>query len=188
MAKLLRVRTGRFSLIPWPLEDGRLQLGYVETSRTDLVRDSFIGAAPLVAGGIFVTYAGLSRLGLSQLWDGFVASSLAGLCEGIRIVHQQPDFWLWFYLIFTVSSTMLPSASDRRAWGPLALILTLLAVVSLLAGAGPWLLQHVMPTLNKGLQVLVTVFGISLAIHFILVVPLWVIRLGFSRLIPIKVV
>ncbi len=83
---------------------------------------------------------------------------------------------------------MLPSASDRRAWGPIAIILILLAAASLLAGAGPWLLQHIMPTMNKGLQVLATVFGISLAVHFVFLIPLWVIRLGLSRLAHVRVV
>ena len=32
MARLLNVRTGRFSIIPRPLPDGHLQLGYVETA------------------------------------------------------------------------------------------------------------------------------------------------------------
>ena len=48
-AKLLRVRTGGFSVIPRALPNGRLQLGYVETARADVVRESLIGAAPLVA-------------------------------------------------------------------------------------------------------------------------------------------
>ena len=47
MAKILGVRTGRFSLFPQSLPDGRLQLGYVETTRSDIIRDSLIGAAPL---------------------------------------------------------------------------------------------------------------------------------------------
>ena len=47
MAKILRVRTGRFSIFPQSLPDGRLQLGYVETAKSDVVRDSLIGAAPL---------------------------------------------------------------------------------------------------------------------------------------------
>jgi hypothetical protein len=42
-AHLLAVRTGRFSLLPRPLKDGRLQPGFVETSVTDPVR------APLLA-------------------------------------------------------------------------------------------------------------------------------------------
>src|SRR3972149_5364942 len=50
MAKLLGVRTGSFSIIPRPLQNGRLQLGYVATAKTDIVRDSLVGAAPLIAG------------------------------------------------------------------------------------------------------------------------------------------
>src|SRR5215470_8700500 len=56
MAKLLRVPTGRFSILPKPLPNGRLQLGFVETAQSDIVRDSLIGAAPLIAGTIFVAY------------------------------------------------------------------------------------------------------------------------------------
>src|SRR5512134_1669722 len=39
MAKVLRVRTGKFSVFPQSLPDGRLQLGFVETARADAVRD-----------------------------------------------------------------------------------------------------------------------------------------------------
>src|ERR1700690_2441498 len=40
MAVLLGVKAARFSMIPQVLEDGRLQLGYVETVKTDFARDS----------------------------------------------------------------------------------------------------------------------------------------------------
>jgi len=56
MAKVLRVRTGRFSIFPQSLPDGRLQLGYVETARSDVVRDSLIGAAPLIVGTLVIAY------------------------------------------------------------------------------------------------------------------------------------
>src|SRR5512134_1833598 len=39
MAKILGVRTGKFSVFPKSLPDGRLQLGFVETARADAVRD-----------------------------------------------------------------------------------------------------------------------------------------------------
>src|SRR5258705_7262268 len=39
VAKILGVRTGKFSIFPQSLPDGRLQLGYVETARPSLVRD-----------------------------------------------------------------------------------------------------------------------------------------------------
>jgi len=183
MAKLLQVRTGKFSLSPQNLEDGRLQLGYVETARTDLVRDALIGIAPLVAGGLFVIFAGLTRLNLDQLWQDVVVQSNLDFGSALRLATGRPDFWLWFYLIFTVSSTMLPSASDRRAWKPLALIFLLLAGFSLAAGAGPWLVANVLPLLNRGLRVLALVFGISLATHLTLLFPVWGVRLGISRLL-----
>jgi hypothetical protein len=118
-AKLLRVRTGRFSVMPKVLPDGRLRMGYVETAPSDTLRDALIGAAPLVTGSLLIAYLGAYRLGLSALatlalqenWDVFWA--------WLGALPNQPDFWLWFYLAFTISSTMLPSASDRRAWLPI---------------------------------------------------------------------
>src|SRR5512139_2045907 len=43
-AKLLGVRTGRFSLIPRPTLDGKLQMGFVETAPSGLIRDALVGA------------------------------------------------------------------------------------------------------------------------------------------------
>ncbi|MCB0120554.1 MAG: hypothetical protein KDD72_16075, partial [Anaerolineales bacterium] len=62
MAKILGVRTRGFSLIPQAMSDGRLQMGYVEVERTDIVRDSLIGLAPLIAGTAFVAYAGIYQM------------------------------------------------------------------------------------------------------------------------------
>ena len=67
VAKILRVRTGEISLIPKSLPDGRLQMGYVETAQTDIVRDLLIGIAPLISGSLFIAYAGLNRMGLGIL-------------------------------------------------------------------------------------------------------------------------
>jgi len=69
MAKILCVPTGRFSILPQPLPDGRLQMGYVETARADIVRDSLIGAAPLIVGTIFVAYVSVYQLEMRVLWD-----------------------------------------------------------------------------------------------------------------------
>src|SRR5512140_2833127 len=49
LAKLLGVRTGKFSLLPQVLPDGRVQLGYVEAASADIVRDSLVGVAALLS-------------------------------------------------------------------------------------------------------------------------------------------
>jgi len=186
-ARLLGVKTGRFSLLPQPLPDGRLRLGFVETTGTDLLRDALIGVAPLVAGGAFVIYAGLLRLGLPALWDGFVAGEARALSEALSLTYARPDFWLWFYLTLAVSSTMLPSASDRRAWLPVFLVIAILIGLALLAGVGPWLLGNVAPPFNQALRSLAILFGISAGIHLILLPPLWAFRQVIMRVTGLSV-
>ena len=187
MARLLGVRTGRFSLLPRPLEDGRLQLGFVETSSADWLRDALIGAAPLLAGGLFVAYAGLERLGLLTLWQISTAGGLATLKASLPILLNQPDFWLWFYLTLTVSSTMLPSAADRRAWLPLSLTIAVLLGISLLAGAGNWLLENLALPLSRVFIAIAVVFGISVIVHLVLLPPLWGCRQLLSWLLKIEI-
>ncbi len=116
MAKILRVPTGQFSLIPQSLPDGRLQLGYVETARSDVVRDSLIGAAPLIVGTLFVAYVAVSHLEMRVLWDVLRNGQFNLFWMGMRALPNVQDFYLWFYLVFAVSSTMMPSESDRHAW------------------------------------------------------------------------
>jgi hypothetical protein len=188
MARLLGVRTGRFSLIPQPTTQGRLQLGYVETAHSDWLRDSLIGLAPLILGGVFVAYAGLVQLDLIALWGEWSELGPAAFLQVAGGIYRQPDFWLWFYLIFAISSTMLPSPSDRRAWLPLLVVIGILAVLSVLAGAGPWMAANLAPPLNRLMQVLAVVFAISVVSHLVLFLPFWGIHRLLSRLTGMEVV
>lgn len=182
MAHALGVRTGRFSIFPKPLKDGRLQLGYVETAHTDLLRDALIGAAPFFAGGLIVTYVGLVQMGLYDFWLVLLSANGGTITQALLALPQRSDFWVWFYVAFTVSSTMLPSASDRRAWLPLGIGLALLLVASLLVGAGPWLLDNASEPFNLVLSALATVLGISAVIHLILWIPTGLLHLALSRI------
>jgi hypothetical protein len=188
MARLLGVRTGRFSIIPKKLEGGRLQLGYVETAKTDFFRDALIGVAPLVTGGIFVAFAGVSRLGLNTIWANLIHGQMSAINLSIKTVVARPDFWLWFYLTFAVSSTMLPSTSDRRAWLPLILVILGLVGLILLSGIGPWLLTKFGSTLVAAIDAVTMVMGISVIIHLILSPPTWLIRKIISRMVGLQVV
>jgi hypothetical protein len=186
MANLLGVKTGSFSLIPKPLANGRLRLGYVETATPDFARDAIIGFAPLLTGGAFVILVGLLQLNLDSLWQAWQANSLTN--QAVENFFYQPDFWLWFYLVLTVSSTMLPSAADRKAWLPLGVFLLILVAISLFAGAGPWLLEHLLNPISTGLYVLALVLGISTFVHLVLVFPLWGIRRLLSYVMKLDVV
>ena len=187
IAVILGVQTAHFSLIPQMLPNGRLQLGYVETMKSDFFRDSLIGAAPLIAGGFVVAYLAVTRLDLLPLWDTLRNGQFNLVWLGITLLPRAPDFPLWFYLIFTISSTMLPSQSDRHAWLPLGVTVAVLLGLAVLAGAGPWMLDHVAPALNRFLSSAAVVFGLSAALHALLIVPTGLLHLGLTKLTGLDV-
>ena len=188
MAQFLMVRTSGFSLMPTLMPGGRLRLGYVETEETDFFRDALIGTAPLITGGLVVAYLAGARLGFLPLANALWVGDWALFWNGLGRLPQQPDFWLWFYLAFAVSSTMLPSASDRRAWLPLVVVMVVLLGVALLAGAGPWMLANLAPSFNRFLRLLTTIFGISLALHLVLLFPVGLFRLLIMRAMGVRLV
>ncbi len=187
MAKILGVPTGNFSLVPRPLSDGRLQLGYVETARMDPLRDSLIGLAPLISGVLVVAYISLTHLNLLPLWDSFRGGQVLVFWQKVLGLPQVNDFPLWFYITFTVSSTMLPSASDRHAFLPLALFAGLITGLVVLAGVGPLFLDHVVEIFNIVLRSVATVFGLSLIVHLLLLVPVMVIHILLAGLTGVDV-
>ena len=182
MAVILGVPAAHFSLIPKMLPEGRLQLGYVETGRTDIIRDSLIGAAPLIAGGSIVALISVTRLGLLPLWEVLRNGQLSLFWLGITLLPKVKDFPLWFYLVFTISSTMLPSRSNRHAWLPLGVSVFVLLILAVLAGAGPWMLTNVTPLLNAFLRSSAIIFGLSAVLHAVLTIPTGLIHLLLVRL------
>lgn len=184
IAKLVGVRTGKFSLIPQLQPDGTLRLGYVEAAPADVFRETLIGAAPFVSGVLTVGWIALYPLKIMSFGQiQSVASFWSTLAEMVSL----PDFWLWFYLAFTISSTMLPSASDRRAWLPALLIISMILLIFLLAGAGDWLVAMVEP-INRILSALALVFVFSLLLHVCLILPFWLLRKFLSRITGLEVI
>ncbi|HQU36002.1 MAG: hypothetical protein IPM31_11005 [Anaerolineae bacterium] len=181
MAKVLRVPTGRFSVLPRPLPNGRLQMGYVEIARSDIARDSLIGAAPLIVGTLFTAYVAVYALDMRVLWDTLRNGQMSMFWMGINALPTVNNFYLWAYLAFVVSSMMMPSQSDRHAWLELVISVSILFVVALLVGAGPWMLTNVAPAVSDFLSSVAVIFGLSAAVHGILALPVMLLHKLLAR-------
>lgn len=175
-AKILGVRTGRFTVIPQAVKEGGLILGSVEVEKTDILRDSLIGLAPILAGTLFIAYAAVAQLQLDTLWNVLKNGQLNLFLLGLGLLPNVPDFYLWFYLTFAVSSTMLPSESDRHAWLPLGLWIGTLLTIAIIAGAGSWMLENLAPTLDSLFRSVSLLFVLSNLVHIVLWIPLFAFR------------
>ena len=186
-AKLLGVQTGKFSLIPQAQPDGKLRLGYVETASGGFVRDALIGVAPLVTGSLFVAYAASYHMQLLPFWELMRSADWGTFWGMLASVPKSPDFWLWFYLTFTISSTMMPSQSDRHAWMPVGVLVVGLVGAAILAGAGTWMLANLAPPLNEFLQALAMIFGLSGLLHGLLILPFLLLHRILARVTGVDV-
>jgi len=180
MAWILRVPTGRLSLLPRFLPDGKVQLGFVETAPSDIFRDALIGAAPLITGGILVAYLGATRLGMLPLFEAIRTYNTDLFWAYLITLPELPDFWLWFYLTFTISTTMFPSESDRRAWLPVLGIACGMGGLAWLSGVGGWLSSTLAPLFSQAIQAGIIISAISLALHLLLWFPFRFLRAIFQ--------
>ena len=135
-ALLLGARIGRISLRP-TLTGEHIRLGAVPVQKTGPVRASFIGLAPLLVGSAVILLIGYAALGLEAVGTALANQDWRRMSAGLRQALTAPDAWVWFYVIFAVSNTMLPSRTDRQSWAPVGLFLVLIAALVWVSGWAP---------------------------------------------------
>lgn len=173
-AFLLRVKTGRFSLWPQMKKGGELQMGAVQVEVSDPFRHSLIGLAPLIFGTIAVLLIGQGWLKLDRLGQALNSGDLALIAEAVTRILLVPDVWLWFYLIFSISNAMLPSASDRESWRVVLIYLAFTLVLTIGLGLNPTLPAELQTFGLTVIAYLLSAFVITIAVDlfFILLIAL----------------
>jgi hypothetical protein len=175
VAKLLRVRTHRFSLVPTWVDEGTLRFGYVEMTKTDHFRASLVGLAPMVLGTAAVLLIALEVLALDVVFGVMIEGDLSLAYAQFKGVLNQPDVWLWMYLLITISNMMLPSASDRASWVPVGVFLALLLIPVILWQPDVAKIEWLNGLVEGSFKSLATAFGVTALLDLLLVLPLWVI-------------
>jgi hypothetical protein len=159
----------------------RVQLGFVPVDKTDFVRASLIGLAPLLAGSSVVLLIGYHVFDIGTIDVASTTLDWANLAERLRRfavllweAFQASDAWTWAYIVFAVSNTMLPSRSDRQAWPPIILFLLLIGALVWLAGLGPAIVDGLTKPLSVALQWLGTICALTITVDlpFVLLITL----------------
>ena len=164
MARIIGVRTMGFSVWPKRQPDGSLRLGYVHTEKVDFVREALVGAAPLLAGCTAVITIGMRLLQLDQVALSFVRGDWEGALDMVVNVFQSADLLLWIYVLFAISNTMMPSASDRRAWPLVGVLFLVLGIGLYYAGIGAVLQDAVGEKVAAGVRTIVIAFMVTIGV------------------------
>jgi hypothetical protein len=162
-AALLGVRVGRISIRPRRTGQ-HVQLGFVPVEKTDAVRNSLIGLAPLLIGSGIILLIGHLVFGVGSVETALAQGNWPSAVESLLDMLDAPDTWLWAYVVFVVSNTMLPSRADRQAWAPVILFLLLIGSLVWVAGLGPAILTGLAGPLGTALRWLAMICGLTIAV------------------------
>ncbi len=172
VANLIGVRTGKVSFGVARARGKQFSLGSVTVERTDSVRESLIGLAPFVVGlGAILLIAGYGF----DLWPDS-GLSVGDMLQRVLSTAGDPLTWLDIYLVFAVSTAMIPSESDREPWGGLLVICGAVAMVSILLGWTPRIPPDLITWGRRVLDGLTFAFGVSVVVNSAVALVIWIVE------------
>lgn len=177
-AKLLLVPTNGITVGIGRAMRNQVSFGSVHVERADIVRASLIGAAPFVVGtGAILLIAGWGF----GLWAGSPNPFVQMLLR-LRDYSNDLTTWLEVYLIFVVSTAMIPSESDREPWGPLITIFGSGVAILFLLGWTPRVSQNLVLLARQILDALTFALGLAVIVNGTVAIVLWTLE-GTVKLI-----
>jgi hypothetical protein len=159
------------------MQDNTAVYGSVEFYESDVsaLKHFISGITPLVTGLVAISLLSIYLIGLpsiSSLAVGEAEIQLAAIWQSAQTFW----FWLSLYLIYAISSEMVPSPSDRRYWIHLGVILVVLLIVSALTQTSQWLLANLYPYVDGLLRLVGVTFLIGLVPQFLVWLPIRIIN------------
>lgn len=177
-ARLLLVQVKKFDIGIGRPHKQQVSLGSVQIARSDPVRESLIGAAPFIVGiGAILLIAGWG-FGLSAE----TGLSLEQLLAQARAYSRDWLTWLDLYLIFAVSTAMIPSESDREPWGWVLAVSGILIAVLFLLGWTPRVPPDLVVMARRILDALTFALGIAVIVNGAVALALLVLERTVRRI------
>ena len=183
-AGIVNVRATRSIQLPQNDEIRELQLGFVKLARqVGPIKRTFIEFAPLLAALTGLWLIATDLLQLESVLGLVSAGGLDNVAQAVTALTAKADFWLWFYLVFTVANTMVPAwpKNSRSRWLPY-LLAALIAVGFVLFGQANLIQPTVTNTFQRLLSSLSLILLLVTAINLIMVLALGILESIIERL------
>jgi hypothetical protein len=155
--------------------------GHVDYYESDVgpVKHFLSGIAPLITGMLLISLLAVQWMGIpgpGELARQEAVISLQSVSDTLRTWQ----FWLAFYLIFAITSEMVPSPSDRKYWLPLGLLLVGILFVAVITRTSGWLFANLFPYINNWLKLMGVVFVIGMVPQLVFWLPFQLLK-AFRR-------
>ncbi len=172
-AEVLRVPTGKITLVPEMLRDGNVRSGSVMIGTSDPFRRYAIGLAPLFWGMLVLA-------AISYFLPGLVESVFS---SGIPIFENVDLYWLLIsgYAIFAVSNSMFSSPEDLDGILPFLIVIAGVTTALYFYGLRPSLEGVALAIATRTIGTLTQSLGIVLGLNIVLLAAFWGLKAMLSR-------
>ncbi|XWX04985.1 hypothetical protein VZO05_05390 [Aggregatilineales bacterium SYSU G02658] len=183
VAGILNVHATQSLAWPQSQEIGELRLNFVRIS-TNIPRWKrfVISLAPLVAGMLFTWHVAENVFQLDTIFAMMSSGSLVDVGAALGRLLATPDFWLWFYLLFTVSNTMF-ARTERSISNAQSLLsaVTVIVAAIVLVGVTSATFSYVSSPFENALSVLSELLVLLIAVNFVATIFLGTIESTIER-------
>jgi len=177
-AALVGVKTRGISLRP-KARRSSVRFGAVTVAKSDPLRESWIGLAPLLSGTAAIL--------LLARWNFGIESPPALHAEAIwrTLVSslQAPDAFVWLYLIFAISNAMWPSESDRQPWRSVLLFLGLTTGVFYVSGLAPQMPAELKQWVLTAVTYLTFAFALAVSVDVLFTLLIFALEKAGERML-----
>jgi hypothetical protein len=169
------------SLIPQRQNNGIVRLGAVEVLRSDPLRASLIGGAPLLTGMLVLGLVGWLEFNGAGLTRALDEGDLNVFLTQLWATTHATDALLWFYVVFAVANSMMPSTSDTQSWPPvIGFIVCIIAAVFVIGGAD--VVRAIEGPLRVTLGWLAAALALTAFVDMLFISVLWILARLMERL------
>ena len=184
MAGILNVRADR--AIQWPekQEIGNLKLNFIKLSpKANPLKKAVIAATPLITGLLAIWIIAVNIFQLEAVMAIAATGSLQDIANALTVLTSTPDFWLWFYISFTIANTMFPTIpKDMKGWWQIGGAIVVILIALLILGIGQNLLSDLTLSLGQILNSLSLILILTITINIIMVILLGAIESIIERI------
>ncbi len=173
------------SSLQWPeaQEIAELDLSFVELDKNaNPLRIALITLAPIITGLTIVWLIANNILNFSTFFTQISSGELDDIGMAIRDLTGTADFWLWTYLLFVISNTMIPKLTNLKGLRSVLVGIGIAAVILVVIGVGePVVLRTLTGPVANALNLLSGTIIVIMFIDVLFVVGLGTIEALIER-------
>jgi hypothetical protein len=178
VAGILNVRAEMTITWPEKQEIGELKLNFVKLSnRVETYKKNIISLAPLIVGLLLIWHIANNVFRINDIMQTMSSGAISAVGAGISQLTSTPDFWLWFYLLFTISNTMFPTlGKEIQGWKSVAGVVAIITIAMGIIGLTNVAIANVAIPIGQFLGVLQEILLLLIIANILMVLILGLIE------------